>query len=171
MKLGVISDTHGEIEKIKKVLEIFKKRSVEMIIHAGDMDRVRNLEVFQGIGVPLKMAIGNIDEEPVLYPPKAKELGLDFEMNSFLNVEAGERRLFLFHGNVLGGLEQVFDTLITSRKYDVIIYGHTHKPRNEYKDNVLILNPGSLQSIQLGIKDSAAVYDTETNKAKIIEVN
>lgn len=170
MLIGVISDSHGEIEKIKKVLGIFEKMGVKMIIHAGDLDRAGHLELFKELALPIKMVIGNIDEEPERYLEKSKSLGLDFEMNTFLNIKVDNCRIFVFHGNVLGPLELVLDKFIDSKLYDVVVYGHTHKKRNENKNGVLLLNPGSLQPIGLGIKESVAVYDTDTNKAEIINL-
>jgi len=187
MKLGIISDTHNQKELIKKALEVFRNERVEMIIHAGDMDLTSTLDEFKDISVPLKMAIGNIDEEPERFPERAKKFGLDFEINSFLNLEirrekgadkaAGARgregkkalRFFVFHGNVLGKLDDVIKTLVESRRYDVIIHGHTHKPRNEEINGVRILNPGSLDPISAGVKPSVMVYDVGVGEAEIIK--
>ncbi|NQU78032.1 YfcE family phosphodiesterase [Candidatus Falkowbacteria bacterium] len=127
MKIGIISDTHNKKDLIKKALQVFKHEKVGMIIHAGDMDTAEMLFNFNDLGVPLRMAIGNVDEEPERFGEKARELGIDFEINTFLKLEVNGKRIFVFHGNVLGEREKVLNTMIQSGLYDVIIYGHSHK--------------------------------------------
>ncbi len=197
MKIGIISDTHNQIDLIRKALEIFKKENVGMIIHAGDVDLASALEVFAEAELPIKMAIGNMDEEPERYLEKAKVLGLDFFMNSFLainvdinvdndvevNVETGAgasageegrgrgaRRIYVFHGKVLGKLDEVINILAQSKKYDLVVYGHTHQPKIEKIGGILILNPGSLQPLVFGMKPSVAVYDASYNNVEFFEL-
>ena len=189
MKIGVIADTHNQIVLIKKALELFKKEKVEMIIHAGDMDLANTLEEFDGIEIPIKMALGNIDQEPEFFIERAHGLGLDFVLNAFLDFDVGDkpfdlaplhegrgsreqglRRFYVFHGNVRGKLSDVIDILIASKKYDVIIHGHTHRPMTEIRNDVLILNPGSLQPLSVGIRPSVAIYDVGTGRAEIVEL-
>jgi uncharacterized protein len=42
MKIGIISDTHDDIENVQKAIEIFNGERVNCVIHAGDF-------VFQGV--------------------------------------------------------------------------------------------------------------------------
>jgi uncharacterized protein len=35
MKIGIISDTHDDIENVQEAIEIFNKVKVEYVIHAG----------------------------------------------------------------------------------------------------------------------------------------
>jgi putative phosphoesterase len=36
MKIGIISDTHDDIENVQKAIEIFKAEGVNYVIHAGE---------------------------------------------------------------------------------------------------------------------------------------
>ncbi|HCL90984.1 MAG TPA: YfcE family phosphodiesterase, partial [Candidatus Atribacteria bacterium] len=36
MKIGIISDTHDNLPKIKKAVGIFNREKVELVLHAGD---------------------------------------------------------------------------------------------------------------------------------------
>lgn len=36
MKIGIISDTHDQVEKIKKAISIFNKEKVFLVYHLGD---------------------------------------------------------------------------------------------------------------------------------------
>lgn len=185
MKIGIISDTHNNTLLIRKALAVFKNERVEMIIHAGDMDMASILEEFKGVGVPLKMVIGNIDEEPERFLEKARVLRIDFYLSAFLDFRLDGRSFYVFHGNVRGKLSEVIKILVNSGKYEVIIHGHTHAAKNEVWDvsvpsissgrgslgpsgGALILNPGSLKPLAAGIASSVAVYDIGAGKARII---
>ena len=37
MKIGVISDTHEQFEKVRRVIEIMKQKECEVLIHCGDL--------------------------------------------------------------------------------------------------------------------------------------
>ncbi len=36
MKIGIISDTHDDIENVQEAIQIFNKNKVDYVIHAGD---------------------------------------------------------------------------------------------------------------------------------------
>ena len=36
MKIGIISDTHDDIENVQKAIEMFNLERVQYVIHAGD---------------------------------------------------------------------------------------------------------------------------------------
>jgi putative phosphoesterase len=52
-------------------------------------------------------------------------------------VEAGGKRLYVLHD--LGQL----DIEPRAAGVDIVVYGHSHQPSLEYRDDVLYLNPGS----------------------------
>ena len=37
MKIGVLSDTHDHIPKIKRAVEIFNEEKVDLVLHSGDI--------------------------------------------------------------------------------------------------------------------------------------
>ncbi len=37
MKIGIISDTHDDIDNTNKAIDIFQKNDVKAVIHAGDI--------------------------------------------------------------------------------------------------------------------------------------
>lgn len=61
MKIGLISDTHDNIQNTQKAIISFNDKNVEVVIHAGDIVSPGTVEVFDGmrlIGV-----LGNNDLE------------------------------------------------------------------------------------------------------------
>ena len=49
MHIGIISDTHNDIEATERALEILAARNVGILVHAGDINSPRMLEFFKGL--------------------------------------------------------------------------------------------------------------------------
>ena len=130
LKIGVISDTHLDDyndEIRKRVLEHFS--DVDMVLHAGDIVDLNVLEIFGDKEV--RAVCGNMDNVSVR--EKFPE-NLLFELNGF--------KILLTHGwGSPWGIEERISAGF--KDIDCVVYGHTHKPANHRKDNVLFFNPGS----------------------------
>lgn len=72
MKIGVLSDTHGNITALKRALDLFA--NVDLIVHAGDVlyhpprlgctegyDVVACVNLLNGLDIPVVIAQGNCD--------------------------------------------------------------------------------------------------------------
>ncbi|PKN52209.1 MAG: hypothetical protein CVU55_07945 [Deltaproteobacteria bacterium HGW-Deltaproteobacteria-13] len=130
IKIGVISDTHLDDydDKMKKcIAEHFS--DVDIILHAGDMVDVRVLEIFGE--KEIKAVCGNMDNSSV----KEK-----FPEHSLFEIKGYKFLLIHGWGSSFGIEERISDVF---KDVDCIVYGHTHKPVNHKKDNVLYFNPGS----------------------------
>lgn len=117
--IGVISDTHGLLRP--EAVEALK--GVELILHAGDIGKPEVLTELEKIA-PVVAIRGNNDRDAwALKVPEVRD------------VEIGG---LAFH--ILHDLKQL---AVDPSRYDVIVAGHSHKPKIEEKDGVLYLNPGS----------------------------
>ena len=66
--------------------------------------------------------------------------------------------------------QETIDALANSKKYDIILSGHTHNLVNKKYDNgVLVLNPGEACGYLSG-KATFAIINTEKIAAEIIEL-
>ncbi|MBR3456914.1 MAG: metallophosphoesterase [Selenomonadaceae bacterium] len=128
MRIGIVSDTHGNTGAVEAVLEMAPE--VELWLHAGDfVDDARYLEMRSNTGV-VKVA-GNGDWPRSDAPDE-------------IVVEAGGHRIFLTHGHTYGvnyGTEQL-EEAAGEAGCDIAVYGHTHK-LDRRSGKVCILNPGS----------------------------
>jgi len=130
VKIGVISDTHlgGYDDKLKSVVARHFN-DADIILHAGDIVDIGLLDIFEQKEV--KAVYGNMDNY------KTRERlpeQLIFEIKGF--------KIGMIHGwGSPGGIEE--KVLERLGKVDCVVYGHTHKPANHKKDNVLFFNPGS----------------------------
>lgn len=134
MKIGVISDTHipERAEGIPpEVLEGLKES--DLIIHAGDISQPQVLEKLKKICTNVKAVWGNMDPDDIRARLPQKEI-----------VALNGHKIGIMHGwghpdSLLRLLSEEFkDTGV-----DVIIFGHSHQPFNEYRNGILYFNPGS----------------------------
>jgi putative phosphoesterase len=121
VRIGVISDTHGLLRpEAEQYLA-----GVAHIVHAGDIGRADVIARLQQIA-PVTAIRGNVDDEhwAQRYPNTE-------------TVSLGGRSFYVLHDIH----ELKLDPL--SSGIDVVISGHSHRPRVETVDGVLYLNPGS----------------------------
>lgn len=130
IKIGVISDTHldGYDDKMqRKVAEHFS--DADIILHAGDMVDLNVLKMFGEKEV--KAVCGNMDNYSVREKYPDHQL---FDIKGF--------KFLLIHGwGSPLGLEEKISGQFSD--VDCVVYGHTHKPVNHIKGNVMYFNPGS----------------------------
>ena len=139
--IGVISDTHvsHKISEIpQKVIDDFKRRSVDYVFHLGDFTSYQAYEELLTTFRPEHLIAihGNMDIDKRL----TKELPGKIEM------EILGHKILMVHG--MGGPDRIIDRLIKklnllSSKYDIVIFGHTHRPLNETRNDILFFNPGT----------------------------
>ncbi|MCF0226425.1 MAG: metallophosphoesterase [Methanobrevibacter sp.] len=132
MLIGLISDTHipdRAKELPEKVFESFE--NVDIILHAGD---VTSTEVLDKLGeiAPVIAIQGNTDRYVGLELPKSEI------------VEANGIKIGLVHGEVYPRADtQQLLYLAKQLGVNILVSGHSHQPKIEQVEDVLLLNPGS----------------------------
>lgn len=137
MKIGVISDTHG----LLRPEAIAALKGSELIIHAGDIGKPEILEQLAALA-PVRVVRGNND----LAAPWAREIP------DLLRFEAAGRRLLLVHD--IADVPSALDDDIA-----VVITGHSHKPRIDWRGERLFLNPGSAGPRRFKLPVTVAVLE------------
>jgi len=134
MKIGVIADTHipDRADEIPaQVLEALK--SVDMIVHAGDLVDLGVLERLRNICHNVRAVWGNMDPYEVRKQLPEKEVFI-----------AGGHRIGLIHGyGAPLKLIELVSGIFKNDGAEIIIFGHAHCPVNEQRGGVLYFNPGS----------------------------
>ena len=137
MKIGIISDTHNNIETTQKAIKIFKSKDVGFIIHSGDLSSPQMLKLFKGF--KCRFVLGNVDIDVELINEESLRLGFgSVERSSDITLDG--KRILVIHGDDV----PVFRKAVASGDYDYIIKGHTHFFENYVSNNARIINPGSL---------------------------
>lgn len=148
MRILVISDSHGNLGVIDKILELHQ--DVSHVFFLGD--NVSDIENFELLYSNKKFYIvsGNCDY---------------ISNKPYVNCEniCGKKILYT-HGhtfNVKFGIGNLLNEG-KKNKYDIILYGHTHVSQILYEDGIYIVNPGSC-SRPRDFNRSYAVIDITDN--------
>ncbi|MBI5766050.1 metallophosphoesterase family protein [Candidatus Falkowbacteria bacterium] len=172
MKIAIISDSHDNIPNIEKFLDWANDNKIEMIIHCGDIaaPSVIKEELAPKFNGPIHLVYGNVTDRDLL-PEVCAELE-----NVTLHGDVGELD---FSPPSQGGDAQRAEgvkiafchfsdqakKLAESGKYNLVFYGHTHKPWEEVINGCRVINPGTLAG--MFYKATFAVYDTKDDKLEL----
>ena len=166
MLVGIISDTHDNLDSAKKAAEIFRERDIKIIFHLGDFIAPFTLKAFEGF--ELYGVFGNNDGEKFLIKKIAEELSFKIDFAPF-EVELEGKSFLLLHG--FGSIERtlkIVNSFAASQNYDFVIYGHTHKRDLRKKGKTMIINPGEACGYLTG-KRSIAILNIENKNAEFVE--
>ncbi len=158
MILGILSDTHGHLERTRTALRQLKEAGAEFLIHCGDLgseEMVSLLFEENEEGLPVLAVPGNVDEwDPglILY---AKKLGMPLPRTA--RITLGGLTVAVHHGHD----PREMMVLEKTPKLDLLFTGHTHVAKDDTRGNVRILNPGAVYRAQI---PSVAVFDTESRE-------
>ena len=125
----IISETHGKHKNLGRIFE--RTLPVDLLIHLGDAGGYEDL-IAEMAGCPMEIVAGNNDFFSKL--DREKE------------IQIGKYRVFLTHGHhyyVDSGIEDL-KRAAAGAGYDIVMFGHTHRPIIDYDRNIITLNPGSV---------------------------
>jgi len=143
--IGVLSDTHIPHRTRKFpdiVIEDFKKRNVDYVFHLGDFTEYKVYKrLVDEFGKDKIVAIrGNMD-----FDQELKRI-----LPDKIELEILGHKVLMLHG--MGGPNMIIKRLIKNlnllnSNYDIVIFGHTHRPENEIVDGILFFSPGTTSPI------------------------
>ena len=142
MKYMVISDIHGGISNLNKVLDIYKAENCNKLLILGDLfdylfdinreDIINRLNLMSNSIIAVR---GNCDYNIN---------GLLFEMPIYNEIILNDKKIFLTHGHS-------FDKqYLLNTDSDFILTGHTHVPIIDEIENKIFINPGSITKSRMG---------------------
>lgn len=128
--LAVVSDTHGQENHCLVDRSRTAVTEAELVVHAGDFTTEAVLESFRATGASLRAVHGNSDDRAVTERLPATR-----------TVTYGGVRIAVTHRQ--RGGDTGLAMLGRERDADVVVHGHTHRPRVDDAGDVTLLNPGS----------------------------
>jgi len=134
IRIGLISDTHGLLRA--EAVDVL--RGSDFIVHAGDIGE-GVLEPLSTIA-PVTAVRGNNDRAPWARHLRETE-----------QLRFGEVTLHVLHD-----LADLAIDAATSG-VDVVVTGHSHRPKIERRDGVLYVNPGSAGPVRFTLPVSVAL--------------
>jgi uncharacterized protein len=119
--VGVISDTHGLLRE--EALAVLS--GSECIVHAGDVGKPEILDRLREIA-PVTAVRGNVDRG-----------AWSRALPDTDTLEVDGTAIYVLH--ILADL----DLKPEASGFGIVVYGHSHVPKQELKNGVLYFNPGS----------------------------
>jgi putative phosphoesterase len=137
LKLAVVSDTHGNLKGLRKVVsDILAGDDIDLFIHLGD--DYDDAEVLEEHGVDYKRVPGVFSDH---YADGAVPNRVVEEIEGW--------KVLLTHTHVSHPNDLRNDLkpeeLVETKQVDVVLYGHTHIPGIAARNGVLFVNPGHLK--------------------------
>ena len=163
LKIGLISDTHDNFKNIESAVKIFNDKGIGYVIHAGDITTPEAVEAFEG--VKLIGVLGNNDIDKQGLDNAFEKIGGKLK-GELCEIEEDDLLIASYHGTNF----KKRDALIQSGKYDVVVYGHTHKVENRVVGKSIVINPGTANGWFFGYKATAAIFDTLSRECELIHL-
>ncbi len=154
MKIGIIADTHGQVELAIAAAREFIFRGIEAVFHCGDIGTDMVLTemavLFQALDIPMYVVLGNTDRHSDLefFPDN---IGVKF-LGRFGQMDMAGRKIAIIHSDD----EERFQETVDSSEYDYVLYGHTHVCHDGKTARTRFVNPGAAGR---GMHPSCAVLD------------
>jgi uncharacterized protein len=161
-RIGVLSDTHvpSRARAVPQTaLDLFERHAVDLIIHAGDVSPMTVINQLSAYA-PVEAVQGNVElQDTIDALPLKREIvvggcsvGIVHDLGSRPRFRENARREF--------------------PSARIVIFGHSHIPRVDDTDGLLLLNPGSATDRRTQLRCTIALLAISDGapRAEIIEL-
>ncbi|MBF0464083.1 MAG: metallophosphoesterase [Nitrospirae bacterium] len=159
MLVGIMSDSHDNMDNLRRAVTVFNKRGVSKVFHAGDFTSGFTFRVLRDLEAEFTGIFGNNDGD--IYLLNKHSSGRIFKQPYEFMLDG--KKVVMIHEHFL------VKALTNSGLYDIVIFGHTHAALKEMAGGTLALNPGELCGWLHG-SSTVAVLDTDSLEAEIIRL-
>lgn len=170
MKYLLVSDIHGSLPALERVLEFYRKENCDMMLILGDilnygprnglpegLDPKGIAERLNAMASDIVAIRGNCDSE-------VDQMLLHFPiLSDYTMLIDNGRRLFLTHGHIYN------EERMPAVRTDAFVYGHTHLWKLEQHDNTIVCNLGSVTFPKGGNEPTFGLYDNGTLSIRRID--
>ena len=159
MLIGIISDSHDDMEQLSRAIDLIHERKAAHVLHSGDMCSPFTFDLLSKLECPFTGIFGNNDGDRVLLKERSK--GRIYIQPHMLEL----------HGRFIAMVHEpiAVEAIALSGKYDIVIHGHTHIPYIKKEGRALVINPGKTARLHKG-KSTMAFLDLASLEAEIVEL-
>ncbi len=161
MLVGIVSDTHDNLDLVDVAVETFDERGVDAVVHCGDVVAPFAATAFDH-GWEFHAVRGNNDGEWAL-ASTIEAFGTYHGEMAELSLDGAE--VAVYHGTS----GPIVDALVDCGRYDYVFHGHTHERAHEERDGTVRINPGGIAFEGAPDPFSVATLDTETGDVEFEE--
>lgn len=162
--IGIISDSHDNMNALRKAVEFFNDRGVKAVLHAGDLISPFTANAFKELKPQLYFVFGNNDGDKVTLIKKLEEIGA-ISCGDFGDLTIDGLHIALLHGTN----EVLVKALAKSGEFDVVVRGHTHEPGVKIVEGITVINPGESSGVLSG-KSTVAILDIANLNVEITQL-
>jgi len=159
VKIGVLSDSHDDLDSLARAVALFNAESVVQVLHAGDIVSPFTFEIFRELRAPLGGVYGNNDGDRLLLRERSQ--GALHVQPHFVTLD-GVRGVIVHEPPLVGALARSGD-------FDFVVYGHTHVPEVRLEGSCLVVNPGKAARLNKG-RATVALLETGARAARIVDL-
>jgi len=163
MLIGILADTHDNLEKVDAAVRSLNAKGVEMVLHAGDYVSPFVIPRFASLQSPMIGVLGNNDGDHRLLQRRFEEHDRFSLRGRFACISADGLAIGLLHGDD----HELLQALITRKVFDVVVYGHTHQAEVRSLPGTLVINPGEACGYLTG-RSTVAVLDTVARSVELL---
>ena len=162
--IGIISDSHDNLNAIRKAVEFFNKNEVKAVLHAGDIVSPFTARAFKELNSKLYFVFGNNDGDKVMLTRWFEEIGAT-ACGDFGDLTIDSLHIALLHGTN----EALVNAIAESGDFDVVIRGHSHDPGVKIVKGTPVINPGECSGVLSG-KATVATLEISNLNVEITEL-
>lgn len=162
--IGIISDSHDNMNALWKAVEFFNERGVKAVLHAGDLISPFTARAFKELKPKLYFVFGNNDGDRVTLIKRLEEIGAT-SCGDFGDLTIDGLHIALLHGTN----EALVKAIAKSGEFDVVIRGHTHEPNIKIIEGVPVINPGESSGVLSG-KSTVAILEIANLNVEITQL-
>ena len=161
MQLGIVSDTHDNLDYVQQAVQFFEAEGIERVVHCGDIVAPFSATPFDSEAFEFYAVRGNNDGEWAL-ATVVREFGT--YLGECGELTLGETSIAVYHGTN----KLLREALAESGSYDYVFHGHTHERAIEDYGETVLVNPGGLPIEGADEEFSVAVLDSDSSGADAI---
>jgi putative phosphoesterase len=163
MKIGILSDSHGQCDRLGRAVEVLVQRGADVVLHCGDIGHDDCVRLLAGSGKPVYAVCGNVDRDVTQMMALAAECGVDLHWE-VIEVPLGNGQyLVATHGHD----SRLVEELLAGQQFPYLCLGHSHRRRDERVGLMRVINPGALHRAR---PYTMALLDTAADRVEFIEL-
>jgi len=164
MKIGILSDTHGDAPRTRRAMALLMQHEVSAICHCGDIGSESVLVEMAAACAPRQIVVyavlGNVDH----YAPEVTGFPTGAGVvlcGRCASLELAGRTVAVVHGDDASLLFQV----VRAQQHDYCLIGQTDRVDDFKEGRIRVINPGAVYRAPL---PSVAVLDLESDELRVI---
>ena len=167
MKIGLLSDTHGNLSASAKAANLMIEQEVAAVIHCGDIGGedilIELAALLHPLNIPLFAVLGNMDLPASDWRFFPSALGVELK-GRFGEILLDGHRIAFLHGDQPRRLHEA----LYNGQFDLVFTGHTHRPHDQKEGTTRWINPGSAGR---GHPNTIGILNLSSGALQIIELS